>query len=123
MSLIFSLFSILLVSAGTSFVIFFNSDPYKSQFITYAIFYISSLLAIFSFIVLLIILYKKFVKKSDFFKIKKTIRRVFLLTFFLITIAFFSSIHVLSFVSAFSFLLAIFLLELFFVSKDREEKK
>ena len=123
MSLIFSLFSIFLVSAGTSIVILFNSDPYNSQFITYAIFYVSNLLALFTFVALLTILYKKFVNKKESFKIKKIIRRIFLLTFFLTTVAFFSSIHVLNFISAFSFLIALSLLELFFISKDREAKQ
>jgi hypothetical protein len=108
----------LLIFGGIFTVIFFNTNPYTSGFLTHFSFFLSFLLAIFSAISLAGVIIMQ-AKKMPFSKLR-FLRRSLLTAFALTGLVVFSSLKVLNAMSVIAFLLTIVLLEFFFASKRIE---
>lgn len=108
----------LLIFGGIFTVIFFNTNPYTSGFLTHFSFFLSLLLAIFSAISLVGMIIMQ-AKKMPFSKLR-FLRRSLLTALALTGLVVFSSLKVLNAMSIVAFLLTIILLEFFFASKRTE---
>lgn len=117
MSLIFSLFSVLLVSLGALVVIVSNSAPTSGISIINIEFFLFILLFTYSASYLIYLLFAKSKRLANRF----LNRRILLLSLLISGLIVMSSLQVLNLISAVSFLLSIILLELFFMSQTRNE--
>jgi len=115
MSLVFSLFSILLVSVGSLVVIINNASPTKELSVTNIGFFVFVYLMIYSVIYLLYIL----LKNDQYSKYRFFNRRLLIFSFLITGIIVMSSLQVLNIISFVSFILSVALLELFFMSQSR----
>jgi len=121
MSLIFSFLALFLVFGGIITVIFFNTNPYTSGFLTQFSFFLSLLLAIFSLLSFIITIIMQ-IKKKHFSKLKYYRRSLFI-SIAVTGMVVFSSLKVLNLMSTIAFLLAMILLEFFFASRRVENIK
>jgi hypothetical protein len=114
-SLIFSLFSILLVSAGALVVIVFNSAPTTNFSLVNFGFYALCFLFVYSLLSLIKIFWSR---KKNFNRHKLINRPLLIITLFIVGSIVMSSMQVLNAVSIISFALSLLLLELFFISRN-----
>jgi hypothetical protein len=115
-SLIFSLFSILLVSTGALVVIIFNATPTESFSIVNLGFYLFIFMSFYSLLTLLWVYLKR---GRETAKIGILNRRIMIISLFVTGLVVMSSLQVLNVVSLISFALSALLLELFFLSQRR----
>lgn len=118
MSLIFSFVTMLLIFGGIFTVIFFNTNPFSSGFLTHFSFFLSLLLTLFSAISLIGIITMQ-VKKMTYSRLR-FFRRSLLTSLAITGLIIFSSLKVLNAMSIVAFILTIVLLEFFFASKRIE---
>lgn len=121
MTFLFANICLLLISAGSLVVVVSNTDPLSSSFIVIFSFFVLLFLMIFSLVNILTLVYSA--KKNNTSSRPVALRRSLLVALALVGTVVFSSIKVLNLLSAFSFLLAIILLELFFASRKKEKTK
>lgn len=119
MSLIFSFITLLLVFGGILTVIFFNTNPYDSGFLTQFSFYVSLIISMFSLFSLSGMIYLN-IKKTQFSKLR-FFRRTLLISLTIAGLIILSSLKVLNAMSAIAFILTMILLEFFFASKRIEK--
>ena len=117
MSLIFNLFSILLVSLGALVVIVSNSAPTGGISIINVEFFLFILLFTYSASYLIYLLLAKRIGLPN----RLLNRRILLFSLLVSGLIVMSSLQVLNAISTVSFLLSIILLELFFMSQTRNE--
>lgn len=117
MNLVFNLFSVLIVALGALIVIVSNTEPTNNLSIINIGFFLFVLLFTYSLSYLLYLLIAKRATSE-----KRLLNRRIVL--FSVSIGGFiamSSLQVLNIISAISFLLSLVLLELFFMSQNRDE--
>jgi len=117
----FSLISVALISIGILSVIFFNINPYKSGTVPLFGFFFTLFLAIFSILAVSASLINVY-RKQSISKNRRLLilRRCAIITFAVVGLLLFSALKVLNFLSAINFILALALLEIFFINKTRE---
>lgn len=113
MSIIFSFFSILLVSVGIMLVIIFNTTPSNVFNLNVASFYIFGALLLVSILNLIRALLKE--EKFSFVFLRRSV----LFSIAIMGLVLFSASNLLNVLSGISFILFVFLLELFFISKTK----
>ncbi len=120
----FSLISIALISIGILAVIFFNINPYKSGTVPLFGFFFTLSLAVFSILTVCASLINTY-RKQSIPKTRRSIilRRCVIITCAIVGLLLFSALKVLNFLSAINFVLALALLEIFFINRTREGSK
>jgi len=115
MNLIFSLFSIFLVSLGALIVITNNTIPASELSIINIGFFVFFFLLIYSLTYLVYCVFKKNTKVFNHL----LNRRILIFAILINGIMIMSSLQVLNVISSISFILSIILLELFFISQSK----
>jgi len=117
--LIFAQITVFLVALGAAVVIVFNTSPGSADALIRVAFFAFSWLTLASAISLIFSLAQH---KNNRVQRTTQIRRAALIAFAITGLLAFSALHVLNFISVLTFLLAIGLLEVFFMARRIEKK-
>lgn len=116
---LFIIFCITLFALGFFMLILLNIDPYKSDFLTISIFYITFAVFIMGIITLLGFYFRIKMNNNEVFfsNFKPALRQAFLITLVIVGLLILRTLRVLTWWDGIMFALAILLLELYFQNK------